>query len=1172
MRSRRPFPRVGRLLCLAGFGFLAPVAARAGGVDLNGNGMSDVWEMVFGAGGVNPDADTSGTGMSNRQKSLAGLNPFDPKSILRVSALTVAPDNGASVRWPSVAGKSYQVQVCPDLAAANWQPLGGTFAGTGAELLAVFGPPAAGVTTRFFRVTVADLDSDGDGVSDWEELQLGYNPNNRFTPGHGTDANGLPLDDLITVRAALRATGNTVALTAADPYISLEGNGADAGAVLVTRTGRLDALTVTYTVAGTAAPGTDYQTLAGAVTLPVGVNQVLIPVRPAAAATPGPTARTVVVNLSAGTNYTPAAAPANAATVTLGARAVAGQVLQEVWLNVPGYGSLADVPLGSPPTTSRVLTWLDMPQSVPDASNFGTRIRGFLVPPTTGNYTFWIASDDGGEFWLSTDDQPANRTRRAWVNHWTGYQQWNKDATNVDPAYAEPNQKSALLALTAGQRYYFEVLQREGGGGDHVSVGWLKPTDPAAILPSEVVPGTVGAGAAARNVLLPYTPPVTTPDGSTLYFANLTPQGAALSSGSSSATLRVSADERFAVLSLNYANLTGPVISEHIHGPADPGQSAGILFDIDTTPRQSDGTWVWNIGPSGQLSAADVVAALKSGRTYVNVHTAQYPNGEIRGQFTRTAGATANFTPPADPPAWADDHADANAASRFLIQSTFGPSPEAIAGVQRDGYAAFLDAQFAAPPTFHLPHLDAYEAAHPGMTYYDQTRAAWWTAAVRGPDQLRQRVAFALSEIMVVSYVSVDDAFALSSYYDTLVGDSFGNFRQLLEDVTLHPTMGEYLNLRGNDKPDPARGLLPNENFAREVLQLFSIGLNRLNPDGTLALGTQGQPVPTYSQATVTNLARVFTGWHYNQGGAQNWPYVARNVRQPMEPVSAHHDADAKTVLDGVVLPSGQSARQDLKDTLDLIFNHPNVGPFIARQLIQRLVTGNPSPAYVYRVAKVFANNGQGVRGDLRAVVRAVLLDFEARNPVSPTLGGAASFGHQREPVIRFANLLRAFRGGPVNGGFLFVPWDPANLGQQPLGAPTVFNFFEPDYAQPGDIATLGLRSPEFQITGDTQVVTSANYLRDTIYRQPSATYDPDGNNVVLNPTADQLALADDPAALVDGLKTLLMAGRMSDAMRAAIITNLNGITDPNVPNRRRARAAQAIYLIVTSPEFIIQK
>lgn len=1167
-----PFSRACRRTVVGGLLLLAfPVlpAARAGGVDLNGNGMSDVWEAVFQVQGLDPNADNSGTGMTNAQKSLAGLNPLDARSFLRVTSTTLNPDGGTTLRWPSVAGKGYGVQVCTDLAAGTWQALGGALAGNGGELVATFGPPTGGATAaRFFRVTVADLDSDADGVTDWEELQLGYDPNSRFTPGHGTDANNQPLDDLTSIRAALQATGNTVSFAATDPYIAMDGSGADTGTITVTRTGRLDAMTVQYTVGGTAVAGTDYQALTGTVALPVGVNKATVTVRPVAGATAGPTAKTVVLNLAAGPGYT-LAAGANGGTVTLGAKPLDGQVLQEVWTGLTGY-RLADVPVGSPPTTSRVLTSLDMPQSVPDASNFGTRIRGYLVPPVSGNHTFWIACDDGGEFWLSTDDQPANKTRRAWVNNWTGYRQWNKPVSATDPTPAEPNQKSALLALNAGQRYYFEILQREGTGGDHVAVGWLKPGQTGAV-PSEVVPGTTTVNAATVNVLLPYTPPVSTADGSTLFLATLTPQGVAQSTGSGTATLRLSADEKFAVLSLAYGNLTSPVNGAHLHGPADAGQSGGILFDIDTAPRQSDGSMVWSIGPVGVNGAADVVAAIKSGRTYVNVHTSNYPNGEIRGQFGRTAGATGNFSPPPDPPAWTDDHADANAASRFLIQSTFGPSPETIAQVQRDGYAAFLDAQLAAPPTFGLPHLDAYEVANPGMTYTNQTRVAWWTAAVTGPDQLRQRVAFALSEILVVSEQGIDDAFGLSAYYDTLIANSFGNFRQLLEAVTLSPVMGDYLNMRGNDKPDPAKGLLPNENYAREILQLFTIGLNRLNPDGTLLLNAAGQPVPTYSQNTIVNLARVFTGWTYAQNGAQSWPYVPRNLRAPMAPVAAHHDTDAKTILDGVVLPAGQSAAQDLKDTLDLIFNHPNTGPFVAKQLIQRLVTGNPSPAYVYRVARAFANNGQGVRGDLRATVRAVLLDYEARNPASPALTGSGSFGHQREPVIRHANLLRAFHGAPVGGGPFYNLGYASDLGQEVLNAPSVFNFFEPGYSQPGPIAA-GLLSPEFQITGDTQVIKSANFLRNQIYRTSDANDPNNARRIILNPTADQLTRADSPALLVDSLNTLLMAGQMSADMKTLIVNNVNAVTNSNVDTQRKNRASRAIYLIVTSPEFSVQK
>ena len=604
-----------------------------------------------------------------------------------------------------------------------------------------------------------------------------------------------------------------------------------------------------------------------------------------------------------------------------------------------------------------------------------------------------------------------------------------------------------------------------------------------------------------------------------------------------------------------------------MHGPAAPGQSGGILFDFDATPPQTDGTYLWVFAPVGTSSVADIVSYIKTGRTYVNVHTSNYPNGEIRGQFGLSAG-TSNFTPPPDPPARTDDHTDANAAARFLTQATFGPDAESIAQVQRDGYSSFLDQQFAAPVTQHLPYVDAYEAANPGMTSVDQTQEAWLKAAVTAPDQLRQRVAFALSEIFVVSDQNGDlanEPFGLAGYYDLLLNDAFGNFRQLLEDVTLSPVMGVYLNMLLNDKPNPVTGTSPNENYAREVMQLFTVGLNKLNPDGTLLLDNQNRPIATYDQNVVVGLAHVFTGWGWTPAdGNPQFDFWPQNYRAPMLAFPDHHDTGQKRVLDNVVLPAGQTQSQDLKDALDIIFNHPNVGPFISRELIQRLVTSNPSPAYVYRVAKVFKDNGQGVRGDLKAVVRAILLDYEARNQIAPTTN---NFGHEREPVIRYANLLRAFHASAANGIYYFT-WPQDSLGQIPLDSPTVFNFFEPNYVQPGAIAAAGLVSPEFQITTDTTVVTSINYLRTLIFQNASTT------ELMLNWTSSELALGNTPASLVDMLNTRLMSGQMPSAMRTTIINRISAISvnasNPNPGLLSRAR--NATYLIIASPQFNIER
>jgi uncharacterized protein (DUF1800 family) len=456
---------------------------------------------------------------------------------------------------------------------------------------------------------------------------------------------------------------------------------------------------------------------------------------------------------------------------------------------------------------------------------------------------------------------------------------------------------------------------------------------------------------------------------------------------------------------------------------------------------------------------------------------------------------------------------------------------------------AFVDASGVNPPTI------------------TQTRDAWWTHAIAGPDQLRQRVAFALSEILVVSNTTGnlgEQPGALPTYYDVLVRGAFGNFRQLLEDITLNPAMGRYLDMLRNDKANAARTRIPNENFARELMQLFSIGLYRLNLDGSMTLDAAGFPIETYGQEAILGTAAVCTGWTFFQA---NTPYVFNppaNWRSPMVNVPTRHSTDAKTILDGVMLPANQSAAEDLKTTLDTVFNHPNVGPFICRQLIQRLVTSNPSPGYLYRVASVFNNNGQGVRGDLQAVVRAILMDYDARGSAKTTQGA----GHVREPVIRLTNLLRAFGATSPDGRFS-IRGANANLGQEAMHSPTVFNFFSPDYSAPGAIAEAGLKSPELEITNETTVVTVANYLRTGI----NGGLGPSTARVTLN-LSNEIAMAANPPQLVDHLNTLLMASNMSPAMRSVLI---NAVTQIPVTNPTE-RVRTAIYLLINSPEFAVDK
>lgn len=647
-------------------------------------------------------------------------------------------------------------------------------------------------------------------------------------------------------------------------------------------------------------------------------------------------------------------------------------------------------------------------------------------------------------------------------------------------------------------------------------------------------------------------PPQT--DGSTLYISQLRSQGTNSSGGSGTATLRLSADGKSATITFDYSNLSSPITGMHIHGPADPGQNGPILFDVDSASPQPNGSLIWVFTPVGSTTVADIVAAIQAGRIYFNIHTSNYPNGEISGFFNISRGA--QIAPvPTPPPALATGTPSPTDAARFLSQATFGANAEAIAHVQQVGFDAFLNEQFAAAPSGHLAFVDASGVNPPTIS---QTMEAWWTFADTAPDQLRQRVAFALSEFFVVSTNSAglgNNPIAMSAYVDVLVRDAFTNYRQLLEDVTLNPAMGKYLDMLHNDKANPARKTSPNENYAREIMQLFSIGLYRLNLDGSLTLDSGGFPISTYNQDAVIGLAAALTGWNYAQAGTPVWTGATPDYRNPMMSVPSHHEMAAKTILDGVVLPANQTPEQDLKQSLDTIFNHPNVGPFFCRQLIQRLVTSNPSPGYVYRVASVFNDNGQGVRGDMRAVIRAILMDYDARGAVKTAQGA----GHLREPVLRLTNLLRAFHANSPTGKFTLG--SPSSLGEVPLHAPTVFNFFSPDYEAPGLIAQNGLKSPELEITTENTVITLANYLRNAIYGYVG----PSTNRVTLD-ISNEVRLAADPAQLVDRLNLILMASSMSPEMRSVLLNAIAKIPADNPTERART----AIYLCINSPEFSI--
>lgn len=497
--------------------------------------------------------------------------------------------------------------------------------------------------------------------------------------------------------------------------------------------------------------------------------------------------------------------------------------------------------------------------------------------------------------------------------------------------------------------------------------------------------------------------------------------------------------------------------------------------------------------------------------------------------------------------------------ARLLEQASFGPSDQAITAVRQLGINGWINQQFNTPATGYgdfpyvpgavLPTCDSI-CQRDNYSLF-QLQLKFFQNAINAADQLRQRVAFALQQILVVSGVSNNLAYANAEYQNLLLSLAFSNFETILTEITLNPTMGRYLDMVNNGKPLTALDQA-NENYARELLQLFSIGLYQLNPDGSVQADSTGRPLPSYDEDVIKGFARVFTGWTYPpRPGAVSQRYNPTYYKGRMVVDPANHDTGAKTLLNGTVLPAGQTPDRDLADAIHLIFMHPNVGPFIGKQLIQKLVTSNPSPAYVSRVAAAFADNGLGVRGDMKAVIRAILLDSEARGGMKQD----PVYGHLKEPVLFIIHLMRAL-GGSSDG--VYLRSQSAGMAQNVMMAPSVFNFYPPDYA-----LQSGLLAPEFGIHDANVAFASANFVYQMIYGN-GANADPTvagstGTRLDLTPFT---ALASNPATLVDRLDVLLTHGTLSPSARSSIINAVAALSSTS------DRAKLAIYLLATSSQF----
>ncbi|WP_291939284.1 DUF1800 domain-containing protein [Limnohabitans sp.] len=501
-------------------------------------------------------------------------------------------------------------------------------------------------------------------------------------------------------------------------------------------------------------------------------------------------------------------------------------------------------------------------------------------------------------------------------------------------------------------------------------------------------------------------------------------------------------------------------------------------------------------------------------------------------------------------------------AARFLCQAGFSASAESIAAVKTSGFANWLDSQLALP----VQDVSSYDwmvangyAVDANRTNFTGADNAIWLKLMSSPDPVRQRMTLALSEIFVVSMQGLPiewRGLCIAHYADLLEKNAFGTYRQLLQDVTLSVGMGSYLNMLGNRKEDTRTGRVPDENYAREVMQLFSIGLVQLNADGTPRL-SNGQPVDSYSPQDISQLASVFTGWERDRVDATDYAHVTR----PMKHNAANFQSGDKSVL-GTAISGSLSGPQALTLALDTLANHPNVGPFIGRQLIQRFTMSHPSPAYVGRVAAVFNNNGRGVRGDLKATLRAVLLDPQAR----ATPSGNAS-GRLREPVQRFVQWGRTFGVTSATGRWpIGDTSDPGNrLGQSPWRSPSVFNFFRPGYVPPGhELAANQITAPEFQLVNESTVAGYLNFMQSVIGNGISS------GDVSAN-YALELSLALDPPKLLAHLNLRLAA----DAIHPTTLTELStavATISASTATGQLNRVKAAILLVMAAPEYLIQK
>jgi len=655
------------------------------------------------------------------------------------------------------------------------------------------------------------------------------------------------------------------------------------------------------------------------------------------------------------------------------------------------------------------------------------------------------------------------------------------------------------------------------------------------------VNGITGGAAATGTISTTglYTPPASIPAGTTTISAISVTFGPA----AASQAMSILNPTPVVALAAVTQNFTGPNYLVDVMGTGFISSSVIQIAGANVTTIFVSAT---------ELQATITTIPLTTGTTTVAVVVVN-PNPGTTSSVTANVAVTAL-------------KASQASAARLLDQATFGPTLNDIQHVQTVGLSAYLTEQFAVPVTV-LPDIATPTPTICVNSTIPCEQSEWWQTVLTGNDQLRQRVAFAMSEVFVISTNSVN-ARAVTTFHNTLANDAFGNFKTLMKDVTLSPGMGLYLNMLNSYKP--GNGQIANENYSRELMQLFTTGIYLLNQDGTYQKDSSGNLIPVYSEAQVQAFARAYTGWTYAPaaGVMSKFPNAA-NYTAAMAAIDSAHDVTAKTLLNGTTLPAGQTSVADLDGAISNLFTHPNVGPFICKQLIQHLVASNPSPAYVSRVAAVFADNGKSVRGDMQAVIAAILLDADARaSDTSPSFDG----GHLRESMLYMTNVMRglgfknndATAGNDVvaNASYNSVGNYTTGLGQRPYSSASVFNFFSPQYVIPGSTTNAPEFGQENTATAILRLTLADNLVSNRI---SGFTVDLSATSALGIMASKTGNAATDSGNLVDALGTIFMHGQMPAAMRTPIVTHVATLT--NIPQRVRV----ATYLVISASQYKIE-